>query len=138
MNVADIYNFLAKEKLGVVSSISAEGTAQSALVGIAVTEQLEIIFDTLDSTRKFRNLQQQPRCSFAIGWAGEITVQYEGHAWLPTGSELDRYRQIYFATWPDGPLRLSWKGLVHFVVKPSWLRYSDFNQGPPLIEELRF
>jgi Pyridoxamine 5'-phosphate oxidase len=138
MNATDLYHFLKKEKLGVVSSISPEGPPQSALVGIAVTEKLEIVFDTLDSTRKFRNLKQHPRCSFTIGWAGEITVQYEGKAWLPTGSELERYRQIYFASWPDGPSRLNWPGLVHFVVTPTWVRYSDFNQDPPLIEELHF
>jgi hypothetical protein len=138
MTAANIYDFIAKEKLGVLSSLSPEGTVQSALVGIAVTPKLEIIFDTLDSTRKFRNLTQQLRCSFVIGWTGEITVQFEGEAWLPAGSELERYRQIYFSTWPDGPTRLAWPGLTHVVVRPTWVRYSDFAQRPPLIEELRF
>jgi hypothetical protein len=138
MTAADLYDFIAKEKLGVLSSLSPEDTVQSALVGIAVTPKLEIIFDTLDSTRKFRNLRHQPRCAFVIGWAREITVQYEGEAWLPVGPELERYRQIYFSTWPDGPTRLTWPGLTHIVVSPSWVRYSDFDQRPPQIEELRF
>jgi hypothetical protein len=48
---------MAEHRYGVVSSISSTGAPQSALVGIAVTDQLEIIFDTLRSTRKYENLK---------------------------------------------------------------------------------
>ena len=53
-------------------------------------------------------------------------------------AELARYQKIYFATWPDGPARLSWTGITYFVVRPTWIRYSDFDQSPPLIEEFKF
>jgi hypothetical protein len=138
MTLADIFKFISKEKLGVLSSISAGGTVQSALVGIAATPELEIVFDTLNTTRKFHNLTSNPRCSLVIGWSKETTVQFEGAACLPTGPELDRYRQIYFTIWPDGPSRLNWPGLVHFLVTPIWIRYSDFDQSPPLIQEFSF
>jgi pyridoxine/pyridoxamine 5'-phosphate oxidase len=122
----------------VLGSVSPEGVPQSALVGIAVTEALEIIFDTLDTTRKFRNLTVNRRASFVIGWAGEKTVQFDGEAFLLEGEELDRYKKIYFATWPDGPARQGWPGMVYFVVRPRWIRYSDFDQRPPMIEEQSF
>ncbi len=138
MNIADICQFIAKHKLGVLGSIAPDGTPQSALVGIAVNTELEIIFDTVKSSRKFQNLIANPRCSFVIGWAGEITVQYEGEARQPEGRELERYQQVYFATWTDGPSRLSWPGITHFVVRPAWLRYSDFDQRPPFIQEFSF
>lgn len=138
MNIADIYEFIAKQKLGVVGSIGADGSPQSALVGIAVSSELEIIFDTVKSSRKFQNLIVNPRCSFVVGWAGETTVQYEGHARLPEGRELARYQQIYFTAWPDGPSRLTWPGITHFVMRPTWLRYSDFDKNPPLIQEFTF
>jgi hypothetical protein len=73
-----------------------------------------------------------------IGWEGEQTVQYEGEAFLPKSSELERYKQIYFATWPDGPARQSWPGIAYFIVRPRWIRYSDFDRTPPLIEEHSF
>jgi Pyridoxamine 5'-phosphate oxidase len=57
---------MAEHRYSVVSSISPTGTPQSALVGIAVTEQLEIIFDTLRSTRKYRNLKARPACSVVL------------------------------------------------------------------------
>jgi hypothetical protein len=34
---------------------------QAAVVGFAVSEHLEIVFDTLDTTRKLRNLRVDPR-----------------------------------------------------------------------------
>lgn len=138
MNIADIYEFIARHNLGVLGSIAADGSPQSALVGIAVTRELEIIFDTVKSSRKFQNLVVNPRCSFVIGWAGETTVQYEGVARLPEGGELARYQKIYFETWTDGPMRLSWPGITHFVVRPTWVRYSDFDQRPPVIQEFTF
>ncbi len=129
---------MAEQKLGVLGSITPEGKPQSALMGIAVTPELEIIFDTVKSSRKYGNLMANPAASFAVGWRGEQTVQYEGEAHKPSGSELARYQKIYFARWLDGPSRLSWPGITYFVVRPKWIRYSDFGQSPPLIEEFTF
>ena len=138
MTKADIYQFIAKRKLGVLGTLSSGGSPQSALVGIAVTPELEIIFDTVKSSRKFQNLMSNPGCSFVVGWVGEITVQYEGQAGQPKGVALARYQQAYFARWPECRSHLSWPGITYFVVRPRWIRYSDFDQNPPLIEEFTF
>jgi hypothetical protein len=138
MTKADVYQFIAKQKLGVLGTLSPGGKPQSALVGIAVTPELEIIFDTVESSRKFGNLMSNSNCSFVVGWTGETTVQHEGEAFRPRGDALARYQQVYFARWPDGPSRLSWPGITYFVVRPKWIRYSDFDQNPPLIEEFTF
>jgi pyridoxine/pyridoxamine 5'-phosphate oxidase len=138
MTKAELFAFLSSCKLGVVGSISPEGAPQSALVGIAVTEELEIIFDTLDTTRKYRNLTANCSASFVVGWEGERTVQFEGEAFLPEGEKLARYKKIYFSSWTDGPARQSWPGITYFVVRPRWIRYSDFDLRPPRIEELSF
>jgi hypothetical protein len=139
---ADVYRFLSGFKLGVLSTIGGAGigltSPQSALVGIAVTSGLEIVFDTVKSSRKYPNLIARPRCSFVVGWAGEQTVQFEGDAEELEGAELDRCQRVYFEAWPDGPARMSWPGLVYFVVRPRWIRYSDFDQRPPLIREFTF
>lgn len=138
MDQAAIHAFLTKFRYGVVSSVASDGTPQSALVGVAVTPALEIIFDTLRSTRKYANLIARPACSFVVGWGGEQSVQFEGIAIEPQGAELDRVREAYFAAWPDGRDRLHWAGLMHFVVQSRWLRYCDFDQSPPLIVEIEF
>lgn len=118
-----------------LGTISPQGLPQSALVGIAVTPELEIIFDTVKSSRKYHNLIANPNCCFVIGWTGEITMQYEGQAHQPFGAALERYQQEYFVQWPDGPSRLTWPGIVYFVVRPRWIRHSDFDQNPPEIQE---
>jgi len=140
MTEADVYAFLAKCKFGVLGTIGHTGTPQSALMGIAVTQQLEIIFDTVKSSRKYPNLIARPACSFVIGgWGpGEQTVQYEGEAEELKSTELKRCQETYFKAWPDGPARMSWPGIVYFVVRPTWIRYSDFDQNPPVIREFSF
>ncbi len=138
MKETDLYRFIARCKLGVLSSVAPNGTPQSALVGIAVTEDLEIIFDTVKSSRKYPNLIARPACSFVFGWTGEQTIQYEGVAQELVASPLQRYQEVYFRAWPDGPSRLSWPGIVYFVVRPKWIRYSDFDQNPPIIREFMF
>jgi hypothetical protein len=138
MQTTDLYNFISAHKLGVLGYLSPDGAPRSALVGIAVTPELEIVFDTVSSSRKYPSLVANPAASFAVGWAGEVTVQFEGRAFLPAGPELARYQQVYFAAWPDGPDRLSWPGIAHFVVRPKWIRYSDYDQRPPLIQEFSF
>jgi len=138
MDKATIYSFMAQFRYGVVSSISRNGVPQSALVGIATTSELEIVFDTVKSSRKYPNLVERPSCSFVVGWGGEQTVQFEGVAIEPDGEELRRCQEAYFAVWTDGPARLAWPGITYFVVRPRWIRYSDFDQSPPLIEELVF
>lgn len=135
MTKAELHKFMSSNKLGVLGYLSPEGAPRSALVGIAVSPELEIVFDTVASSRKYGSLLANPAASFAIGWSGEVTVQLEGRAFLPVGDDIQRYQEIYFAAWPDGRDRLSWPGIAHFVVRPSWIRYSDFDQRPPLIEE---
>ncbi|HVN93516.1 MAG TPA: pyridoxamine 5'-phosphate oxidase family protein [Terracidiphilus sp.] len=139
MDKAALHAFMTRFRYGIVSSISKAGTPQSALVGIATTRQLEIVFDTVNSSRKYSNLIDRPACSFVVGgWESEQTVQFEGLAFVPQGDELRRYQQVYFAAWPDGPARMSWPGIAYFVVRPRWIRFSDFDQNPPLIEEMTF
>ena len=133
-----LYCFMTRARYGVVSSLGADGTPQSALVGVAITPDLEIVFDTLMKTRKYANLSVRPACSVALWWGGEQTVQIDGIAFEPTGSALERYREAYFVAWPDGRNRLAWAGITHLVVQARWVRASDYDQSPPMIEETRF
>jgi len=126
------------QRLAVQSSHAAETGPQAAVVGIAVTDALEIVFDTLATTRKARNLRASPRAAFVLGgWTAgdERTVQFEGVADEPSGAELEQLKQSYFAAWPDGPTRASWPGITYFRVRPTWIRFSDFNSAPPQIIE---
>ena len=138
MDKQRLFQFLDSRGLGVLSSLGAAGVPQSALVGIAVTPELEIVFDTVEKSRKFVNIARDPRVAFVVGWQGEITVQYEGIARRISSTELGSYHEIYFRKFPDGPARLKWEGITYYVVMPKWIRYSDYNQAPPEIVEFNF
>lgn len=138
MTPAELLAFMRTQRLAVQASAGAEGSVQAALIGIAVTDAFEIVFDALDSSRKVHNLRRAPQAAFVLGgWqtGDERTVQYEGIADEPTGAELERIKAAYFATWPDGPSRQSWPGLVYVRVQPTWIRYSDFGSEPRTIAE---
>jgi len=49
---------------------------------------------------------------------------------------LQRYQEIYFAVWPEGRERLRWPAIAYFVVRPRWIRYSDYERKPPLVAEI--
>lgn len=141
MTRARVLDFLRRHSLAVQSSVSSTGAPQSAVVGFAATDDCEMVFDTLETTRKAQNLRQNPRCAFVIGGllpGDERTVQLEGIADEPVGDDLERLKQVYFTRFPDGRERQHWRGLIYVRVRPMWLRYSDFNQSPPLIAELSF
>ena len=138
MTARDLLDFLRQHRLAVEASVSASGDAQAAVVGIAVTDRFEIVFDTVSSTRKAANLRQNPKLALVIGGllAGdERTVQYEGVADEPSGEELERLKQVYYEAYPDGPSRLSWPGLMYVRVRPTWIRYSNYLVEPPQIVE---
>ena len=136
---ARLLPFLRDHRLAIQATSSSEGAPQAAVVGFAVTDAFELVFDTLATTRKAVNLRRNPRVAFVIGGlaAGdERTVQYEGVADEPTGAELERLKNIYYTAFPDGPNRASWPGLIYVRVRPTWIRYSDYTVDPPEIVEL--
>ena len=131
----ELIRFLRKYKLALQASVAPGGAPQAAVVGIAVSDELEIVFDTLQSTRKYQNLRADPRIALVIGWDDAITAQIEGVVDFPAGPELERIRACYFVAYPDGRDRLAWPGITHARVRPSWVRYSDFTVDPPQIME---
>ena len=138
MTPAQLLQFMRSHRLAVEASVSPASGAQAAVVGIAITNDFEVIFDTVETTRKAWNLRQNPRIALVIGGllqGDERTVQYEGIADEPHGRELERIQQAYFEVWPDGRIRQSWPGLIYIRARPTWIRYSDYNRDPAEIVE---
>lgn len=138
MDLALIVSFMRRHRLAIEASVSVQTGPQAAVVGFAVSDTGEVVFDTSSSARKCQNLRQDPRIALVVGWDEERTVQYEGIADEPCGAELARLKLLYFSVFPDGRERERWPGITYFRVRPLWLRYSDFTGADPLISELRF
>ena len=135
---AELLSFLRFHRYAAEASVSAATGVQAAVVGIAVLDNLEIVFDTLATSRKARNFEHDPRIAFVIGGFNgeEQSVQYEGLVDKPTGPELKQLQEHYFRVVPDGRDRLAWPGLIHLRARPRWLRYSDYSVTPPFIAEM--
>jgi general stress protein 26 len=133
-----LYNFIKQQNLAVVSTLSKDNKPEAALVGFAVSQDLEIVFDTVKTSRKYQNLLHNPLVAVVIGWDNETTVQYEGIATELNAPDADYYREIYFGVYPDGRERTkTWPYIVHFKITPKWIRYSNFND-PVVVEEMDF
>lgn len=137
----ELLAFLRRHRYVVQASVTPSGAPQAAVVGIAVSDDFELVFDTVETSRKCRNLRHNPRLAFVLGGSGPgatITAQYEGYADEPAGEDRDRIMRLYFAVFPDGRDRLSWPGLTYVRVRPAWIRISDFALQPPGITEYAF
>jgi len=78
---ATLLEFLRSRRYAVQSSSHPGGAPQSAVVGIAVSDDFESVFDTLGTSRKAANLRQRAAIAFVIGsleGKDERTVQVEG------------------------------------------------------------
>ena len=134
MDQSDLVAFLRQYPLAVQASAAVGGGVQAAVVGIAVSDELEVVFDTVESSRKVANLRRDPRIALVIAGTiigDERTVQYEGLADEPTGDDLARLQELYFAVFPDGRERAGRPGITYLRARPSWIRYIDFGADPP-------
>ncbi len=135
----ELLAYVRLHKLAVIATIGEDGAPQSALVGVGSTAELEIVFDTLSTTRKHRNLQRDPRIAVTFSGPGEKTAQIEGiaHPVSPGDAADAACLDAYYAAWPDGRERALWPNLVYWRIVPRWARYSDFDRGR-LIAELHW
>lgn len=138
MTKKELLEFLRRHPLAVEASVAADGTPQAAVIGVVVSDELEVFFDTLATSRKYANLKREPRVALVLGWdlAEGCTLQLEGVADEPVGAELERLQQLYFAAFPDGVERRAWPAIAYLRVRPSWLRFSDFRGETPRLVEL--
>lgn len=138
MTRAELLTFMRRHPHSVEATVGADGAPQAAVVGIVVSDDFELFFDTIETTRKAVNARAGSRIAFVLGGpeAGAAeTVQLVGTADEPRDVDLEELKQLYFTRFPDGIARQAWKGLIYVRVRPTWLRYSDFRVDPPRILE---
>jgi len=100
VNRSELIAFLRRHRLCIQGSVSSSGGPQAAVVGFAVSDEAEIVFDTIGTSRKMANLRRDPRIAVVVGWDDEQTAQIEGVADEPVGAELQRLKEVYFGRFP--------------------------------------
>jgi pyridoxine/pyridoxamine 5'-phosphate oxidase len=137
MTLEEVFDIATRKRFLVVSTVNETGAPEAALMGFAVTQSNEVVFDTLASSRKAVNLKRNPAAALVIGWDDNVSLQIEGPARRPVGDDLASAKAAYFREWPDGRAREAWPDIAYVVVKPKWIRYSNYAAGPPVVEEFR-
>jgi len=132
-----IRNFIKRHKVAVMSTVTKEGNPEAAALEFGDTDDLELIFDTIVTYRKYKNLEENNRVAFVIGWDENITVQYEGEAHELSGEEEVKYKQLYFQKNPKAKKWEKNPEIRYFKVIPKWIRYSNLNVNPWEIHEIR-
>jgi hypothetical protein len=135
---AQLLTFMRMHRYAVQASVHPAGAPQGAVVGVAISDQFEVVFDTLGTSRKACNLRRSPAIALVFGGSEsnpEGAVQLEGFADEPLAAERDRLVNLYLGVFPDGRDRQNLPDLTYFRVKPRWIRYSDFGVTPPELVE---
>jgi uncharacterized pyridoxamine 5'-phosphate oxidase family protein len=131
-----IFEFLSKQDLAVLATVDGL-QPEAAVVQYSVTPNLELVFDTDKSFRKYRNLQSNQLVALAIGW-DHATVQYEGVATELEEPELSIYREIHLKNCPDAALFEQFIGNRYFKIVPRWIRYTDVSNFPRKLLDVSF
>lgn len=129
-----VLQFLKKHKIGVIATSSPEGKPEAAVVGVAVTDDFEVIFNTYPHTRKYKNIEQNNSVAFVIGWDEGITVQLEGEACEIFDQEREEARKIYYANNEEAKKYNAMGDNRCFKVTTKWLRYVGQDQENSFFE----
>jgi pyridoxine/pyridoxamine 5'-phosphate oxidase len=136
MTLEQVFDIAKTKRYLVVSTTNESGAPEAALMGFALTQAREIVFDTLSTSRKAVNLARSSAAALVIGWDENVSLQIEGVARRPVGDDLASAKAAYFSQWPDGRARENWPNIAYVVVRPKWIRYSNYS-GVPVVEEFR-
>lgn len=136
----NIFKFFADHQLGVVSTNSIDrNSPESAVVGFANTPDLEIVFGTMNTTRKYNNILNNPHVSLVIGWSSERgTVQYEGKARELKKEETEFYMDLLIKKRVENKKYVHSENQRFFLVKPTWIRFVDNSRDPHEVFEVKF
>ena|ERR1700757_2816239 len=137
MILNDVFEFIHKHDLMVVSTVDAAATPESAVVEFGEYGEHNLVMDTLTTSRKFKNLATNNKTSLVIGWDNDITVQINAIAHILEGEELLEAKRLYFEKNQRARKWENREGIAYFGFKPTWIRYSDVGQNPWVIEEFR-
>lgn len=141
------YDFLKAHPCGVLSTASKDGLPWGAVVYYVADERLNFYFLTHTSSKKYKNLQEQPHAALTVADNDQqTTVQAAGKiATLEIGDEMnDAYRKIVEIhppgeySWVPPVSKLHNGETMVLKLTPTHVRFSKFipSQSEPHIEEV--
>jgi general stress protein 26 len=133
----DARSFLEAHSLGVIATLSPEGTPRARTVYYVSDDSLAVYFLTLTGTRKVEDIAHDTHAAFVVSAEqGPQTIQLEGtvvnltdtatvDAIVKKLSQKIEERGSHFA-----PLtHLDTGKIMLYKLAPSWVRWGDFTHG---------
>lgn len=135
---ARILEFVQAETLAVMTTVSADGKPQAALVGFTEGDDLTLIVGTSNLSRKYKNIQHEPHVALVIGWSEGMTVQFEGVAEELVGEEAEKAMRLHIKKHPFAEKYARAPDERFFRISPLWVRYTDYKSKPEEVFEVTF
>ena len=132
-DLRQVCDFIRREGRGVVATVTAAGSPQAALVGLAALDDGTLVFNSRDCARKIENLGSCARVAVVVGTEGDVTLQLEGTAAVLVGGERERSGAAYNDVFPGS--RALTDGFVVVEVRPDWVRVYDASTKTPRVSE---
>jgi len=129
-----ILDFLKTQKHMVIATES-NSIPEAALVGFCEFDNLNLMFGTATTSRKFQNIQNNSRVAIVFGFSEGITVQYEGIVSIMIGNEIAEDKKKYFEKQPQAKKYESDPNQVYLKIIPIWVRYTNVTQDPQEVFE---
>jgi hypothetical protein len=124
--------------IATLATASPEIQPQAAPMRYAVTDDFEIVMGTLQTSRKYANLQRNPKVAVLV-WDSLFSIQIDGIFDQPGGLDLERLRDFFANEQPlEARIRAGRPAHLFFRIRPLWARYSDFMYEPGRVLTLDF
>lgn len=130
MTLEELLVVARKQLYVAVATVGEDGRPQAATMRCAVSDDFELVFGTLRTSRKFANLQRSPEIAVVM-WDPMFSLQIEGRFDVPEGEDGARIKQVFARYFPaDFRDRDARPMHTFFRVAPRWLRYCNFADEP--------
>lgn len=116
----------------VLTTVSADGAPEAALLDVAVTDKGEIVLDSAADAGKVANIRQDPRVALVVG-VDDACLQVEGTAEVLDGARRARFAAVYEQRFPGS--RADADGFAVILVHPQWMRLYDTRTTPPTVRQ---
>lgn len=136
LTAEQLFTQLESGTLAVVATTQADAP-EAAVVAFTPLADRRLVFATNADTRKFANLQANPRVAVVIGWDG-WTVQLEGRVRVASQDEVSELERLHIARNPASAKYAGDTNQRYLVVTPAWARLTDYRGPEAVIQELDF
>lgn len=131
-----ILEHLKAKDLCVLSTVTAEGKSESAVMAYFIKDDFTILMNSEGSTRKIQNILENNQVSIVIGGLnGDPTIQIDALAKIADNQQAKDAKEFILLQANNLSNYFPESG-KYIIIAPSWLRWSDFSKNDPEIKEI--